>query len=98
MRGELFWAELQHTNGETKRRPVLEVSAIELISPIVIPVTSIIRDLPSEVQIDCNGINGVLNTLAAGPIRRENLTESIGFVEPKTLQQLCSAISWTLGC
>jgi len=80
MRGELYWAEVTHDDGVVKRRPVLEISALELTSPLVVPTTTTVRGLPSEVSLDRYGLNGVLNTLAVGPIRRENLAESIGFI------------------
>lgn len=98
MRGELFWAEVVHNDGVAKRRPVLELSAPELRSPIVVPVTSNVRGLPSEVPIDVGGVSGVLNTIAAGPIRRENLTESIGLVPDRVMDEVCSAMAWTTGC
>ena len=81
-----------------KRRPVLELSAVELTSPIVVPATTTVRNLPCEVSLGVFGIDGVLNTLAAGPIRRDSLVESIGFVDPPFLEEVCSALAWTTGC
>ncbi len=98
MRGELYWAEAVHDDGTTKRRPVLEISAIELSSPLVVPATTVVRDLPSEVRLDVYGLSGVLNTLSAGPIRRENLVEAIGLVDRDLLDQVCRALAWTTGC
>ncbi|MEM1333357.1 MAG: type II toxin-antitoxin system PemK/MazF family toxin [Actinomycetota bacterium] len=98
MRGELFWAEVVHDDGAVKRRPVLELSAPELRSPIVVPVTSTVRGLPSEVPIELGSVSGVLNTIAAGPIRRENLTASIGLVPDGVMGQVCRAMAWTTGC
>ncbi len=98
MRGELHWAEVVHDDGSAKRRPVLEISAIELRSPLVVPATTVVRDLPSEVPLDVHGLRGVLNTLSAGPIRRENLVETIGLVDRDLLDQVCRALAWTTGC
>ncbi len=98
MRGELFWAEIVHADGTVKRRPVLEVSALELTSPLVVPVTSTAREIPSDVPLHAHGIKGVLNALALGTIRRENLTQSIGFVDRVTMEKICRAIAWTAGC
>ncbi|MFV0523458.1 MAG: type II toxin-antitoxin system PemK/MazF family toxin [Acidimicrobiales bacterium] len=98
MRGELYWAEVVHDDGIAKRRPVLEISAIELSSPLVVPATTVVRDLPSEVPLDLYGLRGVLNTLSAGPIRRENLVEPIGLVDRDLLDQVCRALAWTTGC
>jgi len=98
MRGELHWAEVVHTNGVVKRRPVLELSAVELNTPIVVPATTTIRELPSEVSLSVYGLKGVLNTLAAGPIERRNLVETIGLVDDKLLDEVCQALAWTTGC
>jgi mRNA-degrading endonuclease toxin of MazEF toxin-antitoxin module len=98
MRGELHWAEIVHDDGTVKRRPVLEVSALDLTAPIVVPATTTIRDLPSEVSIASYGVRGVLNTLAVGPVRRDSLVESIGFVDQQLLDEVCSALAWTTGC
>lgn len=98
MRGELFWAEVVHDDGTVKRRPVLELSAVELTSPIVVPATTTVRNLPCEVSLAVYGIAGVLNTLATGPIRRDSLVESIGVVDQELLDEVCSALSWTTGC
>ena len=98
MRGELFWAEIVHDDGAVKRRPVLEFSALELSAPIVVPVTTTVRGLPSEVSVKEFGVGGVLNTLATGPIRRESLVESIGLVDEALLCDVCTAMAWTIGC
>ena len=98
MRGELFWAEVVHEDGSVKRRPVLELSAVELTSPVVVPATTTVRDLPCEVSLGVFGINGVLNTLAIGPVRRDSLVESIGFVDAPLLEEVCGALAWTTGC
>jgi mRNA-degrading endonuclease toxin of MazEF toxin-antitoxin module len=98
MRGELHWAEIVHDDGGVKRRPVLEISAVDLRTPLVVPATTVVRDLPSEVALEAFGLRGVLNTLSAGPIRRENLTETIGLVDDDLLDQVCRALAWTTGC
>lgn len=98
MRGELHWAEIMHDDGAVKRRPVLEVSAVDLRTPLVVPATTVVRDLPSEVPLKAFGLRGVLNTLSTGPIRRENLTETIGLVDDDLLDQVCRALAWTTGC
>ena len=98
MRGELFWAEIVHDDGVVKRRPVLEISALELSAPIVVPVTTTVRGLPSEVSVTEFGIGGVLNTLASGPIRRDSMVESIGLVDEKLMREVCAAMAWTTGC
>ncbi|MFV0260407.1 MAG: type II toxin-antitoxin system PemK/MazF family toxin [Acidimicrobiales bacterium] len=98
MRGELYWAEVVRDDGTAKRRPVLEISAVEMSSPLVVPATTVVRDLPSEVRLDVYGLRGVLNTLSAGPMRRENLVETIGLVERDLLDQVCQALAWTTGC
>lgn len=98
MRGELFWAEVVHDDGTAKRRPVLEISALELRTPVVVPATTVVRDLPSEVSLEAYGLKGVLNTLSIGPIPRHNLVESIGLVDDELLAQVCRALAWTTGC
>ncbi len=98
MRGELQWAEIVHDDGSVKRRPVLELSALELTAPFVVPATTTIRGLPSEVSLAGYGVRGVLNTLAAGPIRRDSMVEVIGFVDQPLLDEVCAALAWTTGC
>lgn len=98
MRGELHWAEIVHEDGSVKRRPVLEISALELTAPLVVPATTTIRNLPSEVSLAGYGMRGVLNTLAAGPVRRDSLVESIGLVDQQLLDEVCTALAWTTGC
>lgn len=98
MRGELSWAEVVHDDGTVKRRPVLEISALELTAPLVVPATTVIRNLPSEVSLEAFGIRGVLNTLVVGPIRRDSLVESIGLVDGAILDEVCAALAWTTGC
>lgn len=94
----MFWAEVVHDDGTVKRRPVLEFSALELNSPIVVPATTTVRGLPSEVSLAEFGVEGVLNTLAAGPIRRDSLVESIGLVDEPLMTAVCAAMAWTTGC
>jgi len=98
MRGELQWAEIVHDDGTVKRRPVLEVSALELTAPLVVPATTTIRSLPCEVALGAYGVRGVLNTLATGPVRRDSLVESIGMVDQAFLDEVCAALAWTTGC
>jgi len=98
MRGELYWAEVVHDDGSVKRRPVLELSAIELAAPLVVPATTTVRGLPCEVPLDVLGLRGVLNTLAVGPIRRDCLVELIGLVDRAVLDDVCTALAWTAGC
>lgn len=98
MRGELHWAEVVHADGSVKRRPVLEMSAVELRAPLVVPATTVVRDLPSEVSLEAYGLRGVLNTLSIGPIERDNLVETIGLVGNDLLDEVCRALAWTTGC
>ena len=98
MKGELHWAEILHDDGSVKRRPVLEISALELTAPLVVPATTTVRNLPSEVSLAGYGVKGVLNTLATGPVRRDSLVEVIGFVDQLLLDQVCAALAWTTGC
>ena len=90
--------EVEHDDDTVKRRPVLEFSALELNSPIVVPVTTTVRGLPSEVSVAEFGVGGVLNTLAAGPVRRGSLVESIGLVDEPLMTAVCRAMVWTTGC
>ena len=98
MRGELQWAEIVHDEGTVTRRPVLGLSALELTAPFVVPATTMVRCLPSEVSLAGYAVRGVLNTLAAGPIRRESMVEVIGFVDQPLLDEVCAALAWTPGC
>jgi len=72
--------------------------ALELTAPIVVPATTTVRGLPSEVSLAGYGVSGVLNALAAGPVRRDSLVEPIGFVEQSVLDEVCTALAWTTGC
>ena len=93
--GEVWWAELPE-----KRRPVLVLSHQEAIDAgvrgmIAIPITSRIRNLPSEANLDEDdglsrpcvaAVDGILT------VHRAFLTERMTVLGPEAMQRVCAAL------
>ncbi|CAN5874560.1 type II toxin-antitoxin system PemK/MazF family toxin [soil metagenome] len=100
-RGELWWADVP---GD-KRRPVLVLTRERFISRLtallVAPVTTNVRDIPTEVPIgpdDGMSRPCAINfdntfTLARGRFRRK-----IGASSPARLSEVCAAYRFAAGC
>ena len=100
-RGEVWLAEVGR-----KRRPVVVLTRSEVIDVrelvTVVEVTTTIRGLASEVDvgpaevglrrpsvINCDGVHTIAQTSLSGPV---------GQVDDTTMRNVCSAVSYALGC
>jgi mRNA interferase MazF len=100
-RGELWLAEVGR-----KKRPVLVITRSEVIDVralvTVAEVTTSIRGLASEVEVDHVqvGLGGpsVINCDGIHTVVQSALREKVGAVPDDTMRQVCSAVSYALGC
>ena len=100
-RGEVWIAEVGR-----QRRPVLALTRTEVIDVralvTVAEITTSIRGIGAEVLLDpaaigleresavnCDGLHTVTQTL---------LTRSVGQLDDTTMQRVCSALNYALGC
>ena len=98
MRGDVYLA----TAG-TKTRPVVEISEPELARPLVVHLTTVERDLPTQIEVvdlDAAGIDRTcwVNAHAIESIDRRDLDQPIGRLDDVTMWSLCSAIAVATGC
>lgn len=100
-RGEIWFAEVGR-----KRRPVLVVTRPEVIDVrelvTVAEVTTSIRNLAAEVEFDHDeaglGRPSVINCDGLHTITKASLTTYAGSVGDETMERVCSAIGYALGC
>ena len=100
-RGELWWAEVGR-----KRRPVLILTRPEVISVramvTVAEVTTTVRGLVVEVPIAEHGAGlaeaSVVNCDGVHTVRRSSLSGRIGELGDRTMQAVCQAVTYALGC
>lgn len=88
-----------------KERPVLILtreSAIGHLSTVTVaPITSTIRDVPSEVILDEeDGMKGrcAVNLHNAVTISQSRLGKRVALLSSGRLQQVCAALRFSLGC
>lgn len=88
-----------------KPQPVLVLtrdSAILHLSTVTVaPVTSTIRDVPSEVILSVD--DGMKNDCAVNlhnaiTISQHRLGRRVASLSPERMQQVCSALQFSLGC
>jgi mRNA-degrading endonuclease toxin of MazEF toxin-antitoxin module len=100
-RGELWVAEVGR-----KRRPVLLLTRSEVLDVrdlvTVAEVTTSIRGLAAEVSFDYVGAGldrpSVINCDGLHTVPQASLTGPIGLVGDEVLHQVCSAVTYALGC
>lgn len=100
-RGEVWLAEVGR-----KRWPVLLLTRSEVLDArslvTVAEVTTSIRGLAAEVDIDHVEIGldrpSVINCDALHTVEQASLTGPVGHVGADTMQRVCTAISYALGC
>lgn len=100
-RGEVWFAEVGR-----KRRPVLVLTRSEVIDVralvTVAEVTTSIRGIAAEVDFDHEeaGLDrpSVINCDGLHTITRTSLTTYVGSVSESTLERVCSAVGYALGC
>ena len=88
-----------------KQRPVLVLTrdgALGHLSTVTVaPVTSTIRDVPSEVLLDVeDGMKGpcAVNLHNAVTISQERLGKRVASLNSIRMKQVCTALRFSLGC
>lgn len=100
-RGEIWYAEVGR-----KRRPVLVLTRPEVIEVralvTVAEVTSSIRNIAAEVEFDYEeaGLDrpSVINCDGLHTITKASLTTYAGSVSEDTMERVCTAVGYALGC
>jgi mRNA interferase MazF len=100
-RGEIWLAQVGR-----KRRPVVVLTRSSVIDVrelvTVAEITTSIRGIAAEVRVehDAAGIDrpSVVNCDGIHTVARTSLTAYIGSVSDTTMEQVCSAITYALGC
>jgi len=100
--GDIYWYTFRSPN---KRRPVLLLtrdSAIPLLTGITVaPLTTVIRDIPSEVVLtpEDDGVPEicVVNTDNIQTIQKENLGAFIARLSSARMREVFEAIAFSLG-
>jgi len=88
-----------------KQRPVLvltRTSAIGHLNTVTVaPITSTVRDVPSEVVLDAeDGMQGVcaVNLHNAVTIAQARLGRRVCHLNVTRMEQICTALRFALGC
>jgi len=88
-----------------KQRPVLILtrdSAIRYLSTVTVaPITSTIRDVPSEVVLDvADGMKArcAVNLHNAVTIAQSRLGRRVGQLSAERMEAVCAALRFSLGC
>jgi mRNA interferase MazF len=100
-RGDIWIAE-----AGSKRRPVLVLTRAEVLDVrslvTVAEISTSARGLAAEVEIDHVRVGldraSVVNCDGLHTIAQTTLTSRIGEVDETTLQRVCAAVSYALGC
>lgn len=99
--GQLWWADL---DGD-KVRPVLVLTrawiAPRLTRILVAPITTTIRNIPTEVALDTNeglGQPSVVNLDNAQLLTIDRLLDRIGSVAPERWPEVCTAMARVMAC
>ena len=100
-RGEVWLAEVGR-----KRRPVLVLTRSEVLDVrllvTVAEITTSARGLAAEVRVDHAGVGlereSVVNCDGLHTVGQATLTRHVGEVDDDTMRQVCSAITYALGC
>jgi mRNA interferase MazF len=100
-RGEIWFAEAGR-----KRRPVLVLTRPEVIDVrallTVAEVTTSIRNIAAEVDFDHQeaGLDqpSVINCDGLHTITKRSLTAYAGSVSETTMERVCAAVGYALGC
>ncbi len=100
-RGDVWLAEVG-----SKRRPVLVLTREEVINVramvTVAEITTSARGLAVEVDLDHVEIGlshpSVVNCDGLHTVAQSTLTTRVGVVDDETLDRVCAAVSYALGC
>ncbi len=100
-RGEVWWSE----DPDLGRRPVLVLSrgpAVEILKrPLVAPLTTRIRGIPTEVALDED--DGMPKPCAVSldnvqPFYKALLVERIAQLSPGRMAEVCEALTFAVAC
>jgi mRNA interferase MazF len=101
-RGEVWTYRFKEPD---KRRPVVVLSrneAIEVLATVLVaPVTSTIRDIPSQVVIGSNeGLDreSAVSLDHVQCVDRAKLIRRLGRLPPERMRDLCAALAVATGC
>lgn len=88
-----------------KQRPVVVLtreSAIAYLSTVTVaPITSTIRDVPSEVRLtesDGMKVPCAVNLHNVVTVSKAHLGRRIAVLSPERLREICGALGFALGC
>jgi mRNA interferase MazF len=88
-----------------KQRPVVVLtreSAIAYLSAVTVaPITSTIRDVPSEVRLtEADGMKGscAVNLHNVVTVSKAHLGRRVASLSPERLREICAALGFALGC
>jgi len=88
-----------------KKRPVIVLtrdSAIAYLSTVTVaPITSTVRDVPSEVILnEGDGMKGpcTVNLHNAVTVPQERLGKRVAHLSSVRMQEICAALRFSLGC
>lgn len=100
-RGEVWLAEVGR-----KRRPVLVLTRSEVLDvrsmATVAEISTSARGLAAEVELDHDAVGldreSVINCDGLHTVAQAMLTTHVGDVDEATLQRVCAAVSYAVGC
>ncbi|NNF53248.1 MAG: type II toxin-antitoxin system PemK/MazF family toxin [Acidimicrobiales bacterium] len=100
-RGEVWLAEVGR-----KRRPVLVLTRSEVLDVralvTVAEISTTARGLAAEVGVDYDNVGldreSVINCDGLHTIAQSTLTNQVGLVDEGTLNRVCAAVAYALGC
>jgi len=100
-RGEVWWSEDEVLG----RRPVLVLSRHAVLGslrrPLVAPLTTRVRDLPTEVRLDAD--DGLPRPCVAAldnvqPLPASLLVERVSSLGPERMREVCQALAVATDC
>lgn len=96
---------LYRFSGPDKQRPVLVLTRESVIpylsSATVAPITSTIRDVPSEVRLsEVDGMKGpcVVNLHNVVTVPKTRLGRRVAALSQERMRDVCAALGFALGC
>lgn len=101
-RGDIWLLEFDPSDN---RRPVVVLTRATVLPYLrwvtVAPITSTIRDLPTEVRLGIDhGLKGlsVVNLDQVQTVAKERLHRRLGQLDAPTMHEVCTALATALGC
>lgn len=101
-RGDVY---LHRFKAPNKQRPVVLLSrneAIEVLREVIVaPISSTIRDLPSEVRLSAD--DGMKKPCAVNldhvqTVHQSDLRRYVATLSPETMREICNALAIATGC